>query len=87
VEAALRGGSFSRDDKWTESIAVVSRRFVVATWESLGIKVSGRKVIGKDDSYQLREETASYTTNFEGQIAFLRPQNAYYWDDSLEIST
>ena len=87
VETTLRSACFSRDGKWTESIAVGSKRFVVATWESLGIKASGRKVIGKDDSYQLREETVPYTTDFEGQIGLLRPQNEYYWDDSLEIST
>jgi hypothetical protein len=54
----LRREINSRDQKWTESVAVGSPQFVKATKEKLGFKAKGREVIGGDGSYQLKESPA-----------------------------
>jgi len=60
-EALSKKDALRREGKWTESIAVGSEAFVVATQAQLGIKGRSREVIGSDGSYELRESPASYT--------------------------
>ncbi|MFZ0449143.1 MAG: hypothetical protein WAL98_07860 [Desulfatiglandaceae bacterium] len=56
----MNNGRHSREEKWTESVAVGSAPFVTATKEKLGDKGIGRKVTGGHGSYELREHPASY---------------------------
>jgi len=71
-----------REGKWTESIAVGSEAFVVATQAQLGIKGRSREVIGSDGSYELRESPAPYMAILGHENDGLRLQNGYYWNDS-----
>ena len=54
-----------RDRKWTDSIAVGSRAFVIVTKERLGIRAKARKMVGTDDNFELRE-SGSLTMAFRG---------------------
>ena len=67
-----------RESKWTEIIAVGSRGFVEATKERLGIKTRGRKVLGNNKTYQLRESAASYGDNFSPENGVLRLENIHF---------
>lgn len=76
-------GSHFRDEKWTESIAVGSERFVTATQERLGSKVKGREVTGDSRGYQLREPPSAYKGILGHENGGLRRANTYFWDDNL----
>lgn len=82
-DAVLKGDRRSREGKWTESVAVGSESFVNATREKLGMKGKGRKVIGADGCYELRESPAPYRTILGHEDDGLRPQNLYFWSDTI----
>lgn len=82
VEETLKEGSHFRDERWTESVAVGSEKFVTATKEKLGFKAKGREVVGGDGSYMLQESPASYKGILGHENAVLRPENTYFWDDT-----
>ncbi len=48
VEDFLKNGSNIRDTKWTESIAVGDKEFVLKTQTNLGAKAIGRNVIKQE---------------------------------------
>jgi putative transposase len=97
IEESLKEGSHFRDltgafwgmeeEKWTESVAVGSEKFVTATKEKLGFKAKGRGVIGGNASFELRESPKSYEGILGHGNGGLRLQNAYFWDDNPCIST
>jgi putative transposase len=60
VEGSLKNGDNVRQNRWTQSIAVGSKRFVVETKKKLGIRAKGRKVLGDDKGFQLREPGDPY---------------------------
>jgi putative transposase len=85
-EALIKKDSLRREGKWTESIAVGSEAFVVATQAKLGIKGHSREVIGSNGSYELRETSAPYMPLLGHGNDGLRLQNGYFWNDSDEKS-
>ena len=82
---ARQGGK--RESRWTESIAVGSKAFVEKTKSELGIKAIGREVMGADGIYDLRERDVSYNAIFAGENSGLRPENTYFRNVSVWIST
>jgi len=80
VEESLGKEELGRQSRWTESIAVGSKAFVEDTKEKLGIKATGREVIGGDGVYELREAESSYDALFGPENSDLSSKNAYYWD-------
>jgi putative transposase len=87
IEEAMEGVVPSRDDKWTESVAVGSEAFVTATKEKLGFKAKGREVIAGEGSHQLKESPAPYTGILAHENAVLRPQNEFFWENNSLIPT
>ena len=81
VEEDLAARDQSRDGKWTESIAVGSKVFIEATIKRLGIRAKGRKIVGSERSYELREPGVPYGANLTPKNGPLRLQNTYFWDD------
>jgi len=61
VEETLAREVGGRESRWTESIAVGSQGFVEKTKAELGIKATGREVVGTESVYELRERDGSYT--------------------------
>ena len=81
VQDAIESRNYGRDRKWTESIAVGSKEFVDVTKERLGIKAKGRKVVGENGRYELREPAAPYKGYFGTENGVLRLENTYFWND------
>ena len=68
---------FARDRQ--QSIAVGSKFFVEKVKDDLGFKAIGRKVVSTGDVYQLKESEASYSSDFDGKMSTLRPENSIQW--------
>ena len=85
VEESLLNQDHVRQPKWTESIAVGSQVFVSDTKEKLGTRADGRKVVGGNGSYELREGNVSYRPDLGAENGVLSLQNVYYWDISNRI--
>ena len=75
VSSALETDKNSRQNKWTESIAVGSELFVEKIKEALRFRAKGRKIICADDAFELREEPAPY-----GKANSLEFVNTFSWD-------
>ncbi|MBN1930263.1 MAG: transposase [Desulfobacterales bacterium] len=80
VEEILKTKNYVRESKWSQSIAVGSKSFVEGIKEKLGILVKGRKLIGSNDLYQLRELRAVYNSNFASKNIALSTDNKYFWN-------
>ena len=85
IEGALGSKYQLRESKWSEVIAVGSKRFVEATKDRLGIKAKGRRVLGEDGSYELREPAAAYGRDFGPKNGSLSLENTYSWNVYPEI--
>ena len=79
VEEILKNGSNQRDAKWTESIAVGDKDFVIETKAKLGAKAIGRRKIENDEGYELREQQIPYTPVFAPEKSTLSTKNDYVW--------
>jgi len=55
VYEVLKNGSNQRDAKWTESIAVGDKEFVMETKAKLGAKAIGRRELENNEGYELKE--------------------------------
>ncbi|MBW1812654.1 MAG: transposase [Deltaproteobacteria bacterium] len=74
VDSAIPAENHNRESKWTQSIAVGSKSFVENIKEGLGFRAKGRKVIGSDDMFELRENPAVYGNTSDVS------DNAFFWD-------
>ncbi len=81
VESTLKARSNTREAKWTESIAVGDREFVMQTQAKLGAKAIGRKAFGENGVFELRESQSPYNSLFDPKKHSLRHENSYYWCD------
>ena len=77
VDSALRTNIRSKEDKWTQSIAVGSKPFIEKVKESLGFRVRGRKIIHMGETFELREAPAPY-----GKTNSLVAGNTFLWEKS-----
>ncbi len=82
VEEILKSGLNKRDGKWTKSIAVGDKEFVLETKAKLGAKAVGRKVMGENGNYELRESQIPYSRLFTPEKSTLSSENRYFWNQS-----
>jgi putative transposase len=75
VDSSIQMNASSKDDKWTQSIAVGDKAFVETFKNSLGFRARGRKIIQSDDICELREVPAVY-----GEKNRFISENAYTWE-------
>jgi putative transposase len=75
VEDALASGTLTRDERWSQSIAVGGNDFIEAVKRRLGIAARHRAVSVAGDTYALREPEISYLPVFQNKIDSLRPKN------------
>ena len=80
VDEILKSDSNKGDAKWTESIAVGDKEFVLETKARLGAKAVGRKAHGENDNYELRETQTPYTPLLGLEKLPLRPENSFVWN-------
>jgi putative transposase len=83
VDTLLKNGSNKREAKWSESIAVGDKEFVLETKARLGVKAVGRKISGKNRNYELREPQIPYSPLFPLEKCGISSENSYFWDVSL----
>ena len=80
VEESMNEGRYSRDEKWTKSIAVGKKEFVEKIKERLGARAQGRDVRAETGAYVLNDPEAPYSTNFGAEKDALSFQNAHFWN-------
>jgi hypothetical protein len=83
---ALKENRHSREEAWTEGIAVGSRDFVERTKETLGVRANGRKLQTSGVAYELREPQLFYEHAFDSENQGLSEENTYFWGNYAEIS-
>jgi hypothetical protein len=79
VEEVLKNGSNQRDAKWTESIAVGDKEFVMETKAKLGAKAIGRRELENNEGYELKEPQSPYNRVFDPEKCSLRLKNDHIW--------
>ncbi len=82
VEEILKIGLNQRDAKWTESIAVGDKDFIMETKAKLGAKAMGHRALENKQGYELRESQSSYNHVFDPEKCSLRMKNDYIWQIS-----
>ena len=82
VEEVLKNGLNQRDAKWTESIAVGDKEFVMETKAKLGAKAIGRRELENDEGYELKEPQSPYNRVFGPEKCRLRLKNDHIWQIS-----
>ena len=65
VEEVLKNGTNQRDGKWTQSIAVGDKEFVMETKAKLGAKAIGRRGVKNVEGYELKERQSPYNRVFD----------------------
>lgn len=80
IEEYLRKGVKSRQEEWTESIAVGSRAFVEQVKGLLGYRAKGRDVVEGTEGYQLRKGAAQYKAFSGNEKEDIGPENSYLWN-------
>ncbi|MDH5525587.1 MAG: hypothetical protein OEY01_16595 [Desulfobulbaceae bacterium] len=75
----LPSQSRAREEKWSASIAGGGKKFVTNIKKLLGMKATGRRVVGMEGSGELREPSAPYSVNFVGENDRLRGKNMHIW--------
>ncbi len=75
VESANQTDNCDKENKWTQSIAVGSKTFIEKMKGTLGYRARGRKIIGADDTYELREVITPF-----GNAENLDSENTYLWN-------
>jgi hypothetical protein len=78
----LKNGSNQRDGKWTESIAVGDKEFVMETKAKLGAKAICRRGLESNEGYELKEPQNPYHTVFDPEKCNLRLKNDHIWEVS-----
>jgi putative transposase len=75
VDSEIQTNNSDKENKWTQSIAVGSKTFIVAMKEALGFRAKGRKIICADDTFELRETITPY-----GKANDLDSGNTFSWN-------
>jgi len=75
----LQNGLTHREAKWTESIAVGDKEFVMRIKVKLGAKAMGRRAVENSEGHELREAQNSYKPLFNPEKCSLRLRNTYFW--------
>ena len=87
ADQSLKDECGGRDSKWTRSIAVGSKEFTERTKHLLGIKAKGRAVLSTGDTYEVREPEVGYRVDFGLEKNDIGVENAYSWNNTIDIST
>ena len=68
-----------RNGRWTESMAVGNKEFVMATKANLGAKVIGSGEFEKNEGRELKEPQSLSKRVYDPEKCSLRPKNRYIW--------
>jgi hypothetical protein len=79
VAEVLKTGTNQRNAKWTQSIAVGDKEFVMITKVKLGTKAIGRREMKNVEGYELRESQNPYNRVFDPEKCGLSLKNEHPW--------
>jgi REP element-mobilizing transposase RayT len=79
VKEIFKTGSNQRDARWTESIAVGDKRFVMETKAKLGIKAIGRSELSREGGFELKDPQSNYRLTNNTAEKFRKLENRYHW--------
>ena len=79
IEEALRG-LHTREEAWSQSVAVGSAAFVLRTQAALGPRGRNRDAAESDGAYLLRETEENYGPIFGVENRSIRSKNVHFWD-------
>jgi putative transposase len=82
IAEVLQQSISERSGLWSESVAVGSKAFVLATQAALGTRGRRRDVVSNDEVCVLREEVASYGADFGVKNMPIVLNNAIFLDVS-----
>jgi putative transposase len=80
IDERIKSSSNKRDGKWTESIAVGDKDFILKTKAKLGANGIGQKAFENNSGYELKETQESYSRLLNPENDRLRPNNTYSWN-------
>jgi len=76
----MEEGRYSRDGKWTASLAAGKKEFVEEARKRLGARAQAREVRPAAGAYVLNDPAAPYAADFGGENDVLSLQNAHLWN-------
>ncbi len=80
IEESLKQNKLSKEEKWSQSIAVGNKEYVENIKDKLGVRAIHRQIHESDSSFELREDQTPYTADIDTQITGLSRNNTYYWN-------
>jgi hypothetical protein len=80
IDQSCQDNNIRKESKWSESIAVGDKSFVEKVNDKLGIKVKSRSILEREETYIVRETSASYNSDFGIKKQYLRPKNMLFWN-------
>jgi hypothetical protein len=86
VDNSLTGERTGREGWWSEAIAFGSLSVVEKVKSQLGFKAAHREVIEGGGTYELREQSEAYRSNFTGKNEALSSENTRFWNDNSEFT-
>ena len=86
VDDSLAREAMAREGRWSKVIAVGNLNFVEKVQNELGFKAAHREVIESGGTYELREQTESYGSNFSRQNEVLSSENTRFWNENSEVT-
>jgi REP element-mobilizing transposase RayT len=85
IDEALKANAHQRESRWTESIAVGSRVFIVKLKEELGYRARGRRINESESGSELRERVSGYKAHFGIENRVLSQNSSYFWRQNNEF--
>ncbi|MCG8552325.1 MAG: transposase [Desulfobacterales bacterium] len=79
VEKFIKEENYKRQTRWTQSVAVGDKDFVVDIKKKLGFRADGRNIVSNNDEYTLREDQAPYNALFGVKKAGIEVKNSHFW--------
>ena len=79
VNEALAVDIASREDRWSESVAVGSAAYIETVKRELDLRARRRRVAARDGAFALREPGSAYEVILRDKNRSLRQGNAIYW--------
>jgi hypothetical protein len=80
IEVSCSRKEFTRDAKWSESIAVGNEVFLKGVTEQLGIKARSKEIIEDATGFSLKEPVKPYNSNFNVENGCLSIENGIFGD-------
>jgi hypothetical protein len=83
---SLAREAMAREGGWSKATAVGNLNFVEKVQNDLGYKAAHREVIESGGTFELREQTESYGSNFSRRNEVLSSENTRFWNENSQLA-